>query len=68
MASLAAIQTAKNMGAVVRASVRAVTKEQVESMGAEFLEVEVAEDGAGQEGYTKVSGRCASSLGAWSLN
>ena len=65
---LAAIHTAKNMGAVVRAfDVRAVTKEQVESMGAEFLEVEVAEDGAGQGGYTKVSGRCASSLGAWSL-
>ena len=51
MAGLAAIQTAKNMGAVVRAfDVRAVTKEQVESTGAEFLEVEVAEDGAGQGG------------------
>ena len=51
MAGLAAIQTPKNMGAVVRAfDVRAVTKEQVESMGAEFLEVEVAEDGAGQGG------------------
>ena len=36
-------------------------------MGVEFLEVEVTEDGAGQGGYTKVSGRCASSLGAWSL-
>ena len=51
MAGLAAIQTAKNMGAVVRAfDVRAVTKEQVESMGAEFLEVDMQEDGAGQGG------------------
>jgi len=34
VAGLAAIQTPKNMGAVVRAfDVRAVTKEEVESMG-----------------------------------
>ena len=44
MAGLAAIQTAKNMGAIVRAfDVRAVTKEQVESMGATFLEVPIKE-------------------------
>ena len=56
VAGLAAIQTAKNMGAIVRAfDVRAVTKEQVESMGATFLEVEVKEDGAGSGGYAKVS-------------
>ena len=60
MAGLAAIQTAKNMGAIVRAfDVRAVTKEQVESMGAEFLEITVEEDGAGQGGYAKVSERPA---------
>ncbi|KAL7545093.1 hypothetical protein ACHAWF_008451, partial [Thalassiosira exigua] len=54
VAGLAAIQTAKNMGAIVRAfDVRAVTKEQVESMGATFLEVEVEEDGAGTGGYAK---------------
>ena len=48
VAGLAAIQTANNMGAAVQAfDVRAVTKKQVESIGAEFLEVEVAEDGAG---------------------
>lgn len=56
VAGLAAIQTAKNMGAIVRAfDVRAVTKEQVESMGATFLEVEIEEDGAGAGGYAKVS-------------
>ena len=44
------------MGAIVRAfDVRAVTKEQVESMGATFLEVEIEEDGAGAGGYAKVS-------------
>ena len=55
VAGLAAIQTAKNMGAIVRAfDVRAVTKEQVESMGATFLEVPIDEDGAGAGGYAKV--------------
>lgn len=56
VAGLAAIQTAKNMGAIVRAfDVRSVTKEQVESMGATFLEVDLEEDGAGAGGYAKVS-------------
>lgn len=54
VAGLAAIQTAKNMGAVVRAfDVRSVTKEQVESMGATFLEVPIKEEGAGAGGYAK---------------
>lgn len=54
VAGLAAIQTAKNMGAIVRAfDVRAVTKEQVESMGATFLEVDLKEDGSGSGGYAK---------------
>ena len=54
VAGLAAIQTAKNMGAVVRAfDVRPVTKEQVESMGATFLEVPFKEDGSGSGGYAK---------------
>jgi len=45
------------MAAIVRAfDVRAVTKEQVESMGATFLEVEIQEDGAGAGGYAKVRG------------
>lgn len=54
VAGLAAIQTAKNMGAIVRAfDVRPVTKEQVESMGATFLEVPITEDGSGTGGYAK---------------
>lgn len=54
VAGLAAIQTAKNMGAVVRAfDVRPVCKEQVESMGATFLEVNIEEDGSGTGGYAK---------------
>jgi len=54
VAGLAAIQTAKNMGAVVRAfDVRPVTKEQVEAMGGQFLEVNFEEDGSGAGGYAK---------------
>jgi len=54
VAGLAAIQTAKNMGAIVRAfDVRPVTKEQVEAMGGQFLEVDFAEDGSGSGGYAK---------------
>ena len=40
VAGLSAVGTAKNMGAIVRAfDTRAAVKEQVESFGAEFLEV-----------------------------
>lgn len=54
VAGLAAVQTAKNMGAVVRAfDVRPVTKEQVEAMGAQFLLVDYQEDGSGAGGYAK---------------
>jgi NAD(P) transhydrogenase len=54
VAGLAAIQTARNAGAVVRAfDVRPVTKEQVESMGAKFIELEGGEDGSGAGGYAK---------------
>lgn len=54
VAGLAAVQTAKNMGAVVRAfDVRPVTKEQVEAMGGQFLEVNFQEDGSGAGGYAK---------------
>lgn len=54
VAGLAAIQTAKNMGAIVKAfDVRPVTKEQVEAMGGQFLEVDLQEDGSGAGGYAK---------------
>jgi NAD(P) transhydrogenase subunit alpha len=55
VAGLAAIGAARSLGAVVRAfDTRPVVKEQVESLGAEFLELEFAEDGTGTGGYAKV--------------
>ena len=54
VAGLAAVQTAKNMGAVVRLfDVRAAVKEQAQSMGAEFLEVDFEESGEAAGGYAK---------------
>jgi NAD(P) transhydrogenase subunit alpha len=55
VAGLAAIGAAKSLGAIVRAfDTRPVVKEQVESMGGEFLELEFEEDGSGEGGYAKV--------------
>ncbi len=54
VAGLAAIGAAKSLGAVVRAfDTRPVVKEQVESMGAEFLLLDFKEDGTGSGGYAK---------------
>ena len=54
VAGLAAVGQAKNMGAIVRAfDVRPAVKEQVESMGAEFLQVDIEEDGSTEGGYAK---------------
>jgi len=54
VAGLAAAGTAKNMGAIVRLfDVRAAVKEQAQSMGAEFLTVEIEESGEGAGGYAK---------------
>ncbi|MDJ0647591.1 MAG: Re/Si-specific NAD(P)(+) transhydrogenase subunit alpha [Xenococcaceae cyanobacterium MO_188.B19] len=55
VAGLAAIGAARSLGAIVRAfDTRPVVKEQVESLGAEFLELEFEEDGTGAGGYAKV--------------
>lgn len=57
VAGLAAIGAAKGMGAIVRAfDTRPEVKEQVESMGAEFLLLDFDDDadGAGEGGYAKV--------------
>lgn len=55
VAGLAAIGTAKSLGAVVRAfDTRPEVKEQIQSMDAEFLELDFAEDGSGHGGYAKV--------------
>ncbi|MCP3689519.1 MAG: Re/Si-specific NAD(P)(+) transhydrogenase subunit alpha, partial [Gammaproteobacteria bacterium] len=55
VAGLAAIGTAKSLGAVVRAfDTRPEVKDQILSMDAEFLELEFEEDGSGEGGYAKV--------------
>lgn len=55
VAGLAAIGAASAMGAIVRAfDTRPEVKEQVESMGAEFLMLDFDEDGSGQGGYAKI--------------
>ncbi|HEY0457776.1 MAG TPA: Re/Si-specific NAD(P)(+) transhydrogenase subunit alpha [Pyrinomonadaceae bacterium] len=54
VAGLAAIGAARSLGAIVRAfDTRPVVKEQVESMGADFLELDFEEDGSGEGGYAK---------------
>ncbi|HLM50030.1 MAG TPA: Re/Si-specific NAD(P)(+) transhydrogenase subunit alpha [Solirubrobacteraceae bacterium] len=54
VAGLQAIATARRLGAVVQAfDVRAAVKEQVESLGATFLELDVGEDAEGEGGYAK---------------
>ena len=55
VAGLSAIGTAKSLGAIVIANdTRSAAKEQVESMGAEFAEVQYKESGEGAGGYAKV--------------
>ena len=51
---LSACGHARNMGAIVRAfDTSGAVKEQVESMGAEFLTIELEESGEGTGGYAK---------------
>jgi NAD(P) transhydrogenase subunit alpha len=56
VAGLAAIGTAKSMGAIVRSfDTRPEVREQIESMDAEFLMLDFEdEDGSGEGGYAKV--------------
>jgi NAD(P) transhydrogenase subunit alpha len=54
VAGLAAVGAARNLGAVVRAfDTREATREQVQSLGGEFLTVEIEESGEGTGGYAK---------------
>ncbi|KIJ16955.1 hypothetical protein PAXINDRAFT_162546 [Paxillus involutus ATCC 200175] len=54
VAGLSAIATARRLGAIVRGfDTRSAAREQVQSLGAEFLEVEIQEDGGGAGGYAK---------------
>ncbi|MFV0464011.1 MAG: Re/Si-specific NAD(P)(+) transhydrogenase subunit alpha [Nostocoides sp.] len=57
VAGLAAIGTANSLGAVVRAfDARSEAAEQVESMGAEFLRIDVEDTGPSADGYAKETG------------
>lgn len=54
VAGLAAIGAARGLGAIVRAfDTRPEVGQQVESMGAEFLSVDIEEEGGGTGGYAK---------------
>lgn len=54
VAGLSAIATARRLGAIVRGfDTRSVVREQVQSLGAEFIEVTVKEEGGGTGGYAK---------------
>jgi NAD(P) transhydrogenase subunit alpha len=54
VAGLAAIAAARSLGAQVRAfDTRAAAREQVESLGAQFVEFKFEEAGEGQGGYAK---------------
>ncbi len=55
VAGLASIATAVSLGAVVRAfDTRPEVREQIESLGAEFLWIETDEESSGTGGYAKV--------------
>lgn len=55
VAGLAAIGAANSLGAIVRAfDSRPEVKEQVQSMGASFLELDFKEEGGNGDGYAKV--------------
>jgi NAD(P) transhydrogenase len=54
VAGLSAIATARRLGAIVRGfDTRSAAREQVQSLGAEFIEVEIQENGSGGGGYAK---------------
>ncbi|KAL2269696.1 hypothetical protein VTJ83DRAFT_1880 [Remersonia thermophila] len=54
VAGLSAIATARRLGAIVRGfDTRSAAREQVQSLGAEFIEVDIKEEGDGAGGYAK---------------
>ncbi len=54
VAGLSSIGAARSLGAIVRAfDPRSATRDQVKSMGAEFMEINIAEEGEGKGGYAK---------------
>lgn len=60
VAGLQAIATARRLGAVVEAyDVRAEVREQVQSLGAKYVSVDIQEETATQEGYAKEVSKAA---------
>lgn len=54
VAGLQAIATARRLGALVESyDVRPEVREQIESLGAKFIELDVGESGSGQGGYAR---------------
>ncbi len=54
VAGLSAIGCAQSLGAIVRAfDIRQGVRDEVKSMGAEYLELDIVEDGSGEGGYGK---------------
>ena len=54
MAGLQAIATAKRLGAKVEAfDTRPVVEEQVKSLGARFVKIDIGETGETEQGYAK---------------
>ncbi|HEX4826428.1 MAG TPA: Re/Si-specific NAD(P)(+) transhydrogenase subunit alpha [Candidatus Polarisedimenticolaceae bacterium] len=54
VAGLAAVGTAKSLGAIVKAfDTREAVREQVESLGAQFITFQMSEKGEGEGGYAK---------------
>ncbi|EGC41288.1 NAD(P) transhydrogenase [Histoplasma capsulatum var. duboisii H88] len=54
VAGLSAIGAARRLGAIVRGfDTRSAAREQVQSLGAEFIEVDIQEEGSGTGGYAK---------------
>ncbi|OJD22433.1 NAD(P)(+) transhydrogenase (AB-specific), alpha subunit [Blastomyces percursus] len=54
VAGLSAIGSARRLGAIVRGfDTRSAAREQVQSLGAEFIEVDIQEEGSGAGGYAK---------------
>jgi len=53
VAGLSSLATARRLGAIVRGfDMRSVVREQVQSLGAEFIEI-VVKEGSGTGGYAK---------------
>ncbi len=63
VAGLQAIATSRRLGAVVEAfDIRPAVKEEVQSLGAKFIEVPLTEDTVGEHGYAKEVSQSAQEL------